>query len=145
MLNNNGNKIKALAIFFAIIGLIGSVVGAIVLFCGKLILNGVLALVGGIVISLAESFILYEFGELLIKVTNIEESVKSIRNSGIVNENNDNGRKVSDPENKNQKSVAPEIHSKNNFSAAKGNECPFCYGKISNQDTICPNCGNKLK
>lgn len=143
--NNNGNKIKALAIFFAIIGIIGSVVGAIVLFCSKLILNGVLALVGGIVISLAAAFILYEFGELLIKVTNIEESVKSIRNSGIVNENNDNGRKVSDSENKNQKSVAPEIQSKNNFSVTKGNECPFCFGKISNQDTICPNCGNKLK
>ena len=145
MYNNIGNKIKALAIFSAIIGIIGSIVAAIVLFCSKLILNGVLVLVGGVVLSWVATFALYGFGELLIKVTNIEESVKSIRNSGIVNENNDNGRKVSDPENKNQKSVAPEIQSKNNSSVTKGNECPFCYGKISNQDTICPNCGNKLK
>ena len=145
MYNNIGNKIKGLAIFSAVLGIIGSVIGAIVLFCGKMILNGMLVFVGGIVLSWVASLGLYGFGELLIRVTNIEESVRSIRNAGIANTNNDNARKVSDLENKNQKSVAPEIQSKNNFSAAKVNECPFCFGKISNQDTICPNCGNKLK
>ena len=145
MYNNIGNKIKALAIFSAIIGIIGSIVAAIVLFYSKLILNGVLVLVGGVVLSWVATFALYGFGELLIKVTNIEESVKSIRNSGIVNTNNDNNGNVSDLGNKNQKSVITEIQTKNNFSATKGNECPFCFGKISNQDTICPNCGNKLK
>lgn len=67
MFNNIGVKIKNLAYGFFVLGIVGSVCGAVVLFCNgrDMVIAGIAVLVGGVILSLLWSFCLYGFGQLI--------------------------------------------------------------------------------
>lgn len=75
MFDNIGGKIKTLASFLALIGIIASFVFGFVLFGSDndMILMGVVIIVVGSIASWIGSFLLYGFGELIEKACIIEE------------------------------------------------------------------------
>ena len=78
MFSNIGGKIKKLAVILCILGMIGSVVYAIVCFSNTskyedLTLYGVLILVLGCLVSWISSFFVYGFGELIERTVSIDE------------------------------------------------------------------------
>ena len=77
MFSNIGGKIKKLAVVLCILGMIGSVVYAIVCFANSsryqdLTLTGVLILVAGCLASWISSFFVYGFGELIERTVSID-------------------------------------------------------------------------
>lgn len=103
MFNYIDSKIKGLAICYTIAGIIGSIAGAIYYFIHGVALIGFLILIFGILASWIGSFMLYGFGELISKTTNIEENIKKIQsltpsqNSNQNDKNNDIPDKVKTP------------------------------------------------
>ena len=80
MFNNIGGKIKKLAIILCILGMIGSIVYAIICFTTSsryqdLTLIGVLILVLGCLMSWISSFFVYGFGELIERTVSIDEQL----------------------------------------------------------------------
>ena len=83
MFNNIGKKIKTLAAVICWIGIISSVIAAIVLFiCGLdwgdeafFFLMAILVLVAGSLVSWIGSFFTYGFGELIDKTCDIEKKL----------------------------------------------------------------------
>ena len=78
MFSNVGGKIKKLAVILCILGIIGSVVYAIICFTNSsryqdLTLYGVLILVVGCLLSWISSFFVYGFGELIERTVSIDE------------------------------------------------------------------------
>lgn len=77
MFSNIGGKIKKLAIILCILGMIGSIVYAIICFTSSnryqdLTLTGVLILVLGCLTSWISSFFVYGFGELIERTVSID-------------------------------------------------------------------------
>ena len=148
MFNNIGEKIKGLAIFFTIVGIIGTVGWTIYLWCsgmGFFIGAAILAL--GVFASWLGSFVLYGFGELICKTSDIEEGVKRIQLLNVSKKSNQRNHydeiinEVSnDIINEYDESLGVDIENR-----AEEDECPYCFAKINKNDTECPNCGNKLK
>lgn len=95
MFNNIDRKIKGLAVFYTIVGIIGSIIGAILYWINNAILIGFVILIFGILASWIGSFMLYGFGELISKTTKIEENIKKLQsltpsqNSNQNDKNND--------------------------------------------------------
>lgn len=95
MFNNIERKIKGLAFFYTIVGIIGSIIGAIFYWVNSDISTGFLILFFGILASWIGSFMLYGFGELISKTTKIEENIKKLQsltpsqNSNQNDKNND--------------------------------------------------------
>ena len=152
MFNNIGEKIKGLAIFFTIIGVIGSFVGAIYMWrydSGFFV--GFIILVSGILVSWIGSFLLYGFGELISKTSDIEEGIRRIqllsvgqnpKKSNYYNEIIDKVSKdiVDEYDEAEYEKLGIDIENK-----AAEDECPYCFAKINKDDKECPNCGSKLK
>ena len=82
MYNNIGGKIKGLAIATFIVAAIAAVITGIVLMCidEDLILYGVLTLILGPVLAWISSWLLYGFGELIDKVSDIERNTRGETN-----------------------------------------------------------------
>lgn len=78
--NNIGSKIKSLAKWTFIIESIATIITGISLFVvdDDFILLGILAIIGGPMISWVSSCFLYAFGELVEKVSDNEENTKAI-------------------------------------------------------------------
>lgn len=74
MFDKIGNKIKGLAITLFVIMALAFVIIGIAIIGDKLIV-GLLCLLGGPILSWITSWILYGFGELISKVTNIENEI----------------------------------------------------------------------
>lgn len=79
MFNNIDRKIKGLAVFYTIVGIIGSIIGAILYWINNAILIGFIILILGILASWIGSFVLYGLGELISKSSNIEEGIKRLQ------------------------------------------------------------------
>lgn len=79
MFNNIDRKIKGLAVFYTIVGIIGSIIGAILYWINNAILIGFIILILGILASWIGSFVLYGLGELISKSSNIEEGIKKLQ------------------------------------------------------------------
>lgn len=79
MFNNIDRKIKGLAVFYTIVGIIGSIIGAIFYWVNGDILTGFIILIFGILASWTGSFVLYGLGELISKSSNIEEGIKRLQ------------------------------------------------------------------
>ena len=78
MFNNIGKKIKTLAYFVFLIGIIGSIVSSIILFAqshgdGAVILFGFLSLVIGPILSWVFSWFIYAWGDIVDNVQSIKE------------------------------------------------------------------------
>ncbi len=80
MYDNIGNKIKILAKVFFVLGAIASVIGAIYLFfeAAHILLCLAIAIVGSL-FSWISTWLLYGFGEIIDKLSDIEENTHSNR------------------------------------------------------------------
>lgn len=92
MFNNIDRKIKGLAVFYTIVGIIGSIIGAIFYWVNDAILIGFLILIFGILASWIGSFMLYGFGELISKSSNIEERIKKLQFLTVCQNSNQNNK-----------------------------------------------------
>mgnify|MGYP002517590159 CR=1 FL=1 len=152
MFDNIGEKIKGLAIFFTIIGIIGSIFGAIYAWrydAGFFV--GFIILIFGIIASWIGSFVLYGFGELIRKTSDIEEVVKRIQFLNV-RQNSAQDNRYNEIINKVSKEIVDEYDEAecealgiDIENRANEDECPYCFAKVNKNDTECPNCGNKLK
>lgn len=71
MFNNIGKKIKGLALFLAVAGMLISFVAGLCLIGMKMVLSGIIILVVGCLFSYIGAFVLYGFGELIDKTSDI--------------------------------------------------------------------------
>lgn len=80
MFNNIGEKIKKLAIVATVLGMIASLIAAIIIWAGNMgVLYGIFVLVVGVVFSWISSFVLYGFGEVIIKLNEIEKDIQKLK------------------------------------------------------------------
>jgi len=144
MFDNIGQKIKGLAVFSTVLGIICSIICGLILLVEQHIFAGIFALIGGIIVSWIASFVLYGFGELITKVADLEENVKDIWILSVENFKRDKEKSIDNAIKEMQNRVLAEINGDIDHSIAREDECPFCFSKITKDDTVCPNCGNKL-
>lgn len=154
MFNNIGEKIKSLAIFITIIGMVCSIVVGIVCIVKGILLAGLIIIFGGGVLSWVGTFIIYGFGELICKTTEIAENTKkqsalavaeAVEKSDLP-QNNDS--RVAMKTLKQQiiaQSVNEGLEKIDEENIPLPDECPNCFAKIKPEDKECPNCGYELK
>ena len=128
MYDNIGTKIKDVAIAFCIIGIIASIVSGIILVVAGdgLEIVGFLVIGIGSFLSWLSSFPLYGFGEMIDKLSAIEENTR--------------GGKSKAKNNTNAPAKASNSNSKKNNSAFK-EKAVFEDEYV---DVVCPECGETL-
>ena len=143
MFNEIGKKIKTVAIVLFIIVAIGSIIagGYLIFRPGEYYdsiktpdyITGVIIILCGIISSLISSWILYGFGELIEKVTEIAKNTNKTNNNA--NAQNDSS----------QSSFSAWV-SKNNATKIDSDTwtCPNCGQKNANIRTVCLKCGNEI-
>ena len=77
MYNNIGGKVKALAIVEMIVGTLGSLITAIVLWANDAVLAGFLVLIGGFLVSWIGSWITYAIGDTNETVNGIRSMLQT--------------------------------------------------------------------
>ena len=132
MFENIGNTIKVMAKIFWWIGTITIV---------------------GIILIWPTAFLLYGFGELIIRVTEIDKANKRMQMLSVCEKTGD----VSVVDNETIKDIKEEIINKYEEETAVyvdeeeivnqplNDECPCCFNKITVEDEECAYCGYKLK
>ncbi len=78
MFDNIGNKVKGLAIFACAVGIIGSLIGAIVLWVNGLIGAGFGTLFGGCLSAWIGSWVIYCIGDTNVRTTELERQINSL-------------------------------------------------------------------
>ena len=142
-----GEKIKNLAIIFAILGIITAVIAGLLLMVDYGFLYGLLVIILGCLAAVLGEFILYAFGEFICKITEIAENILAVA---------DAIEKSNLPQDDVNKTLKKQIimdtvnnvdeHSENeNKNIPLPDECPNCFSKIKPTDKECPFCGYKLK
>ncbi|MBR0508354.1 MAG: zinc ribbon domain-containing protein [Clostridia bacterium] len=76
MFNNIGSKVKGLAVFFCVFGMIGSLAGAIVLWTNDLIAAGFGTLIGGCLSAWVGSWVMYCIGDTNVRIAEMQEKLK---------------------------------------------------------------------
>ena len=103
MYNNIGAKIKVLAQVIAWVGIIGCVItgfaliaqGADMRYGGEALIGaGIGVLIGGSLISWISSWLLYGFGELIVKTTEIAKNTAKRASSGSLTAKMENDEKL---------------------------------------------------
>ena len=125
MYDNIGTKIKDVAIAWCIIGIIASVVLGIFLMDGAVI-GGLLVMVIGSLFSWLSSFPLYGFGEMIDKLSAIEQNTRSIKSK--------------------EKNNTPATAKLSNPPAKKSNATVKEKVALEDEyiDVLCPECGETL-
>lgn len=150
MFNNIGEKIKKLAEVLCYIGiLLSAIVGLVVMFVGGSsrsrvpLLIGLLIIFIGALISWVGSFFTYGFGELIVKVTEIEKNMHFISEDPKIN-SKQKDEQVETIKNEDQQ---PQVTSNiNNTIIPSGQFGKFDYRKVEKHQTpsdnewICPEC-----
>lgn len=168
MFNNNGNRVEGLALFTCIVGIVGSVIGAIVLWTHELVGAGIAVLIGGGLSAWIGSWVVYYIGETNVKVTEMQETIESlqkqIRHQNIVSEKEPDATKnrsvhMSDPADEHSAHEKPgrvvgqasterplqEGFTRAIFMDEKKEKCENC-GAIQKADRrVCWNCGMKFQ
>lgn len=80
MYNNIGNKVKGLAIFVFVIGAIGSLVSAIVMWATDNVTAGFGVLIGGCLSAWIGSWVIYCIGDTNVKTTELTEQIMDLQN-----------------------------------------------------------------
>ena len=108
MFDNIGSKIKTLAVIIAWVGIIGSIIAGIILISigismnnsswsgspgAGLIWSGIVCIIWGSLLSWISSFVLYGFGELIVKTTEIERNT-SKKGGGSLTAKMENEKKM---------------------------------------------------
>jgi hypothetical protein len=162
MFDNIGEKIKKLAVVLTVLGIIGSIIFAIILWANELIGAGFLALFVGILSSWVGSFLLYGFGELIDNTKEMSNNTKIqtivLLKEASENTKNQDNKTIKTAINlfneynndiqfsiKNNKTRENSEKSQDTINTAKNSECPTCFAKITNEDKECPFCGYILK
>ena len=78
MFNNIGNKVIGLAIFSCIVGMVGSLIGAIVLWTNDLIGAGFTALIGGCLSAWISALVIYCIGDTNVRTTELKRQIDSL-------------------------------------------------------------------
>ena len=156
MFDDIGKKIKGFTTACSVIGMIGSLIGAIFMWAsGDGAANffaGLAVLIGGIIVFWAGAFMAYGFGVLIDKTSEIADGVKRIQLLNI-RQKSDRGderfneiiKEVGDDIINEYEESLYEPDDTDTQNNAKEDECPYCFSKISKDDVECPNCGNILK
>ncbi|MBE6927360.1 MAG: hypothetical protein E7467_02535 [Ruminococcaceae bacterium] len=76
MFGNIGQKIKALAYVMFILEAVGAIFGGIVLLSEEVTTIGLLVLFLGPVVAYLSAWMLYGFGEIIVKLKQIEENTR---------------------------------------------------------------------
>jgi len=92
LFNNIDKNIKELATFYAIVGILGSIAGAVYFWISHIVLMGFIVLICGILASWIGSLLLYGFGELISKSSNIEEGIKKLQSLTACQNSNQNDK-----------------------------------------------------
>ena len=138
MYNNIGNALKNFAIATFIVILISSIVLGVV-FVNELLLLCVTIIAAGIVVSIAASMLLHGFGELIVKVQEIEQNTRKIdrtvqKGASISTENSSQGSNhtqyYSEASAPKVEMIVPENH-KGAFS------CPKCGSSLKKGQKTC--------
>jgi ribosomal protein L40E len=150
MFNNIGKKVKGLAIVVCVIGMNGSLVGAIILWANELVGAGFSTLIGGCLSAWIGSWVTYCVGDTNAKLTEMQAEIDSIRQ----NASKQDGASPTDPGNAVAAPVKTqaEIHAHAARPAAvrvteKGTNmlvCPGCGAKNPESRDFCMKCGSKL-
>ena len=123
MFNNVNLKLKAAGRFFAIHGIIGSVItGVVLLFNKYLWWIGIIVILGGVLLSWIFGLLLYGYGQLI-------ENTSLNRNYEHLKEQLNN-----------EKKSETELLDKD-FEKKSIIKCNVCGAVLSPEDTECPNCG----
>lgn len=153
MFDNIGEKIKGLAIFATALGIILSIVFGIMSIVNGSNLVGIVIMLGGCLGSWLGAFILYGFGELICKVTEIAENTKkqsalavaeAIEKSDLPKSNDDCVAMETLKKQIIKDSVKEGLEQIENENIPLPDECPNCFTKIKPEDKECPYCGYKL-
>ena len=76
MFDNIGSKVKGLAIFACVAGIIGSLIGAIVLWANGFVGAGFGTLIGGCLFAWIGSWVIYCIGDTNVRITEMQEKIK---------------------------------------------------------------------
>ena len=161
MFDDIGEKIKNLAIIVAILGMISSIIAGLILMGDEHygFFYGLLVIIFGCIASWIGEFILYGFGELICKTTEIAENTKNqsvLAVAETIEKSNlpqDDDNRIAIEALKKQvimDSINDDSEDIDDIEVAAQNipmpdECPNCFGKIKPNDKECPFCGYKLK
>jgi hypothetical protein len=144
MYNNIGKKIKGLAVFFAWLGMIGSIIYGIIITIQGVNYGsdamaglGLLLMVAGSVISWLSSWVLYGFGEL------IENTAKIAAQRQTVSDGAADAASVSP-------SVRPASPETDPMPAAEGPAalkrlCANCGAELPDDTAFCTSCGQRVE
>ena len=131
MFDNIGNKVKGLAIFACAVGMVGSLIGAIVLWTNGLIGAGFGTLIGGCLSAWIGSWVIYCIGDTNVKVTEMQEQMKGSPTQETDEPKQDKSRKTG--------GTARAIR----ISDTK-EQCSNCGAELKAGCKTCWNCGAKL-
>ena len=132
MFNNIGEKIKSLAIFSTIIGIVLSALLGIRAIFTHSFIEGLLIVAIGSFMAWIASFLLYGYGEL-IENTQIIASNMPKKNTPLP-------KSVATP----KKDYLAKYRT-TPATAGQKTSCPYCLETINETDTECKSCGSKLK
>ena len=79
MFDNIGNKVKGLAIFACVVGMVGSLIGAIVLWSNGLIGAGFGTLIGGCLSAWIGSWVVYCIGDTNARTSELQEQIRKMQ------------------------------------------------------------------
>ena len=149
--SNIGRKIKTLAVTFAVLGCLASIIGAIVYWAKEFgdAGWGFLILICGPFAFWILSLFIYGFGELIEKTTEVAENTQQqtppVKTQNIPTKNTEEiPQKTND---------TPVVNGGKDYltryktsPASTESKCPHCFQKIdkSKNPTVCPNCFLKL-
>ncbi len=85
MFDKVSSKLKMVASIFVIIGSLASFISSIVLFTGEKIAVGIVVLICGIFLSWVSALLIYGFGELIEKASQIEKNTRYSATQEVIN------------------------------------------------------------
>ena len=79
MYSNIGAKVKGLAVFVCVIGIVGSLIAAIVMWANDLVGAGFGTLIGGCLSAWIGSWVVYCIGDTNVKTTELTEQIMDLQ------------------------------------------------------------------
>ncbi len=148
MFNNIGNKVKGLAVFIAVIGIISSIISGIALISSKLTAVGLVVLFAGSLVSWISSWVVYAVGDTNEKVTAMYEN--SFDEPNPVPSPAPRPEPKPKPKPKPRPEPEPDTDPDEYVDIVCPNrECgmtlSFMKSELSSGELYCPYCGEKIK
>ena len=138
MYSNIGAKVKGLAVFVCVIGIVGSLIAAIVMWANDLVGAGFGTLIGGCLSAWIGSWVVYCIGDTNVKTTELLQKINSVSNRSEKRDPSETIEIKSDnrPENPKQDEHFNALPVKK-----KTQKCPHCGAACMEGLQKCWNCG----